>query len=279
MVGSPNKQTRHMMKYRLPVKIIIVKHTVRGMIALEQIAYVGNPQYGVQPQPIEFKDVPQRLWGTWHTVADPTLVERVLCEAFNHLGPSVVQAVVDLTRTIHDGSSRNLAVANEPYPMTTRSNPCELGGRIYWIHGRDLPGYPASHGWIPPTISRCRMNDAWKVFAWVLGDEVDEDHVIPSQTVSVSTSLARLWEISRSNCCGAKTGFNLGPMVLVTVLSPGALCASTLNDTHQNDHNRDDQEGMNESAHGVRGNKTQNPEDDQDDGDGLEHGASPFAIR
>jgi pyruvate/2-oxoacid:ferredoxin oxidoreductase beta subunit len=67
---------------------------------------------------------PQRLWGACYTVADPTLVERVLREAFNHLGPSVVQAVVDLTCTIHDGSSRNLAVANEPYPMTTRSNPC-----------------------------------------------------------------------------------------------------------------------------------------------------------
>jgi hypothetical protein len=67
-------------------------------------------------------------------------------------------------------------------------------------------------------------------------------------------------------------------MVLVTFLLPGALCASTLNDTNQNDHNRDDQEGMNESAHGGRGDKTQNPEDDQDDGNGLEHGASPFAI-
>ena len=68
-------------------------------------------------------------------------------------------------------------------------------------------------------------------------------------------------------------------MVLVTVLSPGTLCASTLNDTHQNDHNRDDQEGRNESAHGIRGNKTQNSEGDQDDGNDLEHGASPFAIR
>jgi hypothetical protein len=221
---------------------------------------------------------PQRLWGACYTVADPTLVERVLREAFNHLGPSVVQAVVDLTCTIHDGSSRNLAVANEPYPMTTRSNPCELGGRVYWIHGRDLPGYPASHGWIPPTISRCRMNDAWKVFAWVLGDEVDEDHVIRKRS-----PCPLRWQgsgkLAVQNCCGAKTGFNLGPMVLVTALSPGALCASTLNDTHQNDHNRDDQEGMNESAHGIRGNKTQNPEDDQDDGDGLEHGASPFSIR
>jgi len=67
-------------------------------------------------------------------------------------------------------------------------------------------------------------------------------------------------------------------MALGTFLFPGALCASTLNDTNQNDHNRDDQESMNESAHGVRGDKTQNPEDDQDDGNGLEHGASPFAI-
>ena len=67
-------------------------------------------------------------------------------------------------------------------------------------------------------------------------------------------------------------------MVLVTALFPGALCASTLNDTNQNDHDRDDQEGMNESAHGVRGHKTKNPEDDQDDGNGLEHGASPFAV-
>ena len=63
--------------------------------------------------------------------------------------------------------------------MTTRSCPCELGGRVYWIHGRELPGYPASHGWIHPTISQYRMNDAWKLFAWVLGDGIDEGHVIP----------------------------------------------------------------------------------------------------
>ena len=76
-----------------------------------------------------------------------------------------------------------------------------------------------------------------------------------------------------------KTPATRRDMVLVAVLSPGSLCASTLNDTNQNDHDRDDQEGMNESAHGVRGDKTQKPEDDQDDGNGLEHDASPSAIR
>jgi hypothetical protein len=35
---------------------------------------------------------------------------------------------------------------------------------------------------------------------------------------------------------------------------------------------------MNEAAHGVRADKPQNPEDNQDNCDGLKHGASPFAI-
>jgi hypothetical protein len=68
-------------------------------------------------------------------------------------------------------------------------------------------------------------------------------------------------------------------IVLVTFLSPGSLYASTLNDTNQIYQDRDVQENMNESAHGVRGDKTEKPQDNQDDGNGLEHVASPFAIR
>ncbi|TKS63509.1 MAG: hypothetical protein EWM73_01386 [Nitrospira sp.] len=61
-------------------------------------------------------------------------------------------------------------------------------------------------------------------------------------------------------------------------LAPGSLFASTSNETNKNHHDRDDQEGMNESAHGVRGDNTQKPEDNHDDCDGLEHVASPFVI-
>jgi hypothetical protein len=60
--------------------------------------------------------------------------------------------------------------------------------------------------------------------------------------------------------------------------APGSLFASTSNDTNKNHHDRDDQEGMNESAHGVRGDNTQKPEDNHDDCNDLEHVASPFAI-
>jgi len=63
-------------------------------------------------------------------------------------------------------------------------------GLSYWIHGRDMPGYPASHGCIglydePMQKEQYGMpkdpelNDARKLFVWVLGGETDEDHVIP----------------------------------------------------------------------------------------------------
>ena len=50
--------------------------------------------------------------------------------------------------------------------------------------------------------------------------------------------------------------------VVGTIFCPlWGLHASALNDTNQNHNNRNDQEGMNESAHGIRADKTQNPED------------------
>ncbi len=62
-------------------------------------------------------------------------------------------------------------------------------GVSYWIYGRDLPGYPASHGCIGfydepmqkeqygiPTDPE--LNDAKRLFEWVLGGEAQGDEVI-----------------------------------------------------------------------------------------------------
>jgi pyruvate dehydrogenase (quinone) len=84
-----------MVKYNLPVKIIIIKNNVLGMIKWEQIAMEGNPQYGVQLQPIDFAAFANACGAAGYTVDDPTLVGSVLREAFQHRGPTVVQAVVD----------------------------------------------------------------------------------------------------------------------------------------------------------------------------------------
>jgi hypothetical protein len=169
-----------LMKYRPPVKVIIVKYTVLGVIAREQIVFVGDPQYGVQSQPIGFEAIAKACEMAGYAVNNPKLVESVLHGALNHPGTSVVQAVVDLARIIHDGSLRNRAVAKRAVP-DERPAPVHVyrEGMSYWIHGRDLSDYPASHGCIHPTISRCRLNDAWKLFVWVLGGEIDKDHMIP----------------------------------------------------------------------------------------------------
>ena len=41
-------------KYRLPIKVVIIKNNVLGMIKWEQMVFLGNPEYGVALEPIDF---------------------------------------------------------------------------------------------------------------------------------------------------------------------------------------------------------------------------------
>ncbi|MDO8678245.1 MAG: thiamine pyrophosphate-binding protein, partial [Acidobacteriota bacterium] len=41
-------------KYRLPIKIVIIKNNALGMIKWEQMVFLGNPEYGVSLEPIDF---------------------------------------------------------------------------------------------------------------------------------------------------------------------------------------------------------------------------------
>jgi hypothetical protein len=61
------------------------------------------------------------------------------------------------------------------------------------------------------------------------------------------------------------------PDTMLHSKTPEALQASTLNDAEQYHHDRDDQENVNESAHGVRRNQAQQPEDNQDNRNSFEH--------
>lgn len=82
-------------KYRFPVKVIVIKNNVLGMIKWEQLAFEGNPQYGVQLQPIDFVAVARACGLAGYSVEDPALVRAVLGEAFHHVGPALVEASVD----------------------------------------------------------------------------------------------------------------------------------------------------------------------------------------
>lgn len=86
-----------LVKYNLPVKVIIIKNNVLGMIKWEQIAMEGNPEFGVELQPIDFAACARACGAAGYTLEDPEEAETVLRAALAHPGPAVIEAVVNAT--------------------------------------------------------------------------------------------------------------------------------------------------------------------------------------
>ena len=82
-------------KYNLPVKVFIVKNNTLGQIKWEQMVFLGNPEYGVDLEPINFAEFAQSCGATGLTVEDPADCASVIQQALNTDGPVVVEGVVD----------------------------------------------------------------------------------------------------------------------------------------------------------------------------------------
>jgi pyruvate dehydrogenase (quinone) len=84
-----------LVKYNLPVKVMIIKNNALGEIKWEQMAMEGNPEFGVELQPIDFAAYARACGAGGYCIDDPARAEEVLREAFAHPGPVVIEAVVD----------------------------------------------------------------------------------------------------------------------------------------------------------------------------------------
>lgn len=82
-------------KYKLPVKVVVIKNNTLGQIKWEQIAFEGNPEYGVELEPIDFALVAQGCGVAGYTIDNAKDAAATLREALAADGPAVVQAVVD----------------------------------------------------------------------------------------------------------------------------------------------------------------------------------------
>ncbi len=82
-------------KYRLPVKVVVIKNNTLGQIKWEQIVFLGNPEYGCGLEPIDFAAFARACGGTGFTIDDPGRCGEVLEEALATPGPVIVVAVVD----------------------------------------------------------------------------------------------------------------------------------------------------------------------------------------
>ena len=84
-----------LVKYKLPVKVIVIKNNVLGEIKWEQMVQEANPSFGVDLQPIDFAAHARACGAAGFTINDPKEAETILRQALSHPGPAVIEAVVD----------------------------------------------------------------------------------------------------------------------------------------------------------------------------------------
>jgi pyruvate dehydrogenase (quinone)/pyruvate oxidase len=82
-------------KYKLDVKIVVIKNDALGQIKWEQMVFLGNPEYVCDLQPIDFATVARGFGVASFTVDDPGRCAETLRLAMETPGPVLIEAVVD----------------------------------------------------------------------------------------------------------------------------------------------------------------------------------------
>ncbi len=82
-------------KYKLPIKVVIIKNNTLGQIKWEQMVFLGNPEYGVELEPMDFAKCAEACGGRGYRIEDPQECGAILDQALADPGPAVIEAVVD----------------------------------------------------------------------------------------------------------------------------------------------------------------------------------------
>ncbi|MBV8488575.1 MAG: thiamine pyrophosphate-requiring protein, partial [Planctomycetaceae bacterium] len=82
-------------KHNLPIKVVVIKNNVLGQIKWEQMVFLGNPEYGVTLQPIDFVKFAEACGGVGFRCERPEEVQGAIQSAFTSNKPALVEAVVD----------------------------------------------------------------------------------------------------------------------------------------------------------------------------------------
>jgi pyruvate dehydrogenase (quinone)/pyruvate oxidase len=84
-------------KYKLPIVVVVIKNNTLGQIKWEQMVFLGNPEYGVDLQAIDFVKFAEACGAVGVRIDDPKECGSVLDRAINAnpAGPVLIEAVVD----------------------------------------------------------------------------------------------------------------------------------------------------------------------------------------
>ena len=82
-------------QYNLPIKVIIIKNNTLGMIRWEQMAFLGNPEYGVEFTPIDYAKFAEACGSKGYVLKEPDKVKPIISQAMKEKKPTIVEAYVD----------------------------------------------------------------------------------------------------------------------------------------------------------------------------------------
>lgn len=83
------------LKYGCDIKLIVLKNNSLGQIKWEQMAFLGNPEYVCDLEPIDFAALARGFGWSAFSIVDPHAAESVLAEALATPGPVLVEVEVD----------------------------------------------------------------------------------------------------------------------------------------------------------------------------------------
>lgn len=75
--------------------MVVIKNNSLGQIKWEQMVFLGNPEYGVELEPIDFAMAAKVFGLSSVTIDDPKTCAESLDHALNVAGPVLIEAVVD----------------------------------------------------------------------------------------------------------------------------------------------------------------------------------------
>ena len=82
-------------KYNLPIKVVIIKNNYLGQIKWEQMVFLGNPEFGVDLQPIDFAAFAHACGGVGYHAEKPSEIGILMDQFLSAPGPAILEAVVD----------------------------------------------------------------------------------------------------------------------------------------------------------------------------------------
>jgi pyruvate dehydrogenase (quinone) len=82
-------------QYDLPIKVVIIKNDILGMIRWEQMAFLGNPEFGVEFTPIDYTSFAEACGGKGYSIKEPNEVDSIMHEAMSDKKPAIIEAYAD----------------------------------------------------------------------------------------------------------------------------------------------------------------------------------------